>query len=368
MKEQQKPQQAQPAAPRPGPAARGYKLAGFPKEFERNIWEDLDKRYYSILLGTWLFVYMIVAIFGTRDYAAMEMALNERIRQQFLKDMFEYEAAFIEDTGDDESGPGMGDEGEEPEEVPDERAERDQGKTAEARGQSAAERAAARRAAASQRAAARGQMEQAVAGSGILGVLSAGGSGGSGDAVADVLGDAAGGGVGDLDGLLNSVGGLAVAESGGQRSRLGSRGGGRATGSADVADLIQGIGSVGSSSIGRKGSIKLAVQAGQVRGRGSKSANRSQDAISTVINSHTDAIEACFKAEQRLNPNLKGDITVEFKITSNGRVAGQKITRSTLKNRKVEQCILNKLRGWRFKPIDKKEGDVTVRNVKYIFG
>ena len=24
-------------------AAGGYRLAGFPKEFERNIWEDLDK-------------------------------------------------------------------------------------------------------------------------------------------------------------------------------------------------------------------------------------------------------------------------------------------------------------------------------------
>jgi TonB family protein len=368
MKEQKKPQQAQPAAPRPGPAARSYKLAGFPKEFERNIWEDLDKRFYMILLGTWLFVYLIVAILGTRDYAAMELALNEKIRQDFLKDLYDYEAAIIEDTGEDETGPGMGDEGQQEEEVPDERAQRDQGKTAEARGQSAAERAAARRAAASDRAAARSQMEQAIAGSGILGVLSAGGSGGSGDAVADVLGDAAGGGVGDLDAVLSGVGGLAVASGSGQRSRLGSRGGGRATGSADVADLIQGIGSVGSGSIGRKGAINLAVKPGQVRGKGSKSANRSQDAISAVINSHTDAVEACYKSEQRLNPNLKGDITIEFTISSNGRVVNQKIQQSTLRNRNVEQCILKKLRGWRFKPIDTKEGDVTVRGVKYIFG
>lgn len=367
MKEQKKPQQAPPAAPRPGPAARGYKLAGFPKEFERNIWEDLDKRFYSIMLGTWLFVYIIVAIFGTRDYAAMEMALNEKIRQQFLKEMFDYEATFVEDTATDE-GPGIGDEGEQEEEKPDERAERDQGKTAEARGQSAAERAAARRAAASARAAARSEMEQAVAGSGILGVLSAGGGGGSGDAVADVLGDAAGGGVGDLDAVLSGVGGLAVASASGQRSRLGSRGGGRATGSADVSDLIQGIGSVGSGSIGRKGTIQLAVQSGEVRGRGSKSANRSQDAISSVINSHNDAIEACYKAEQRLNPNLKGDVTVEFTVSSNGRVVNPRISRSTMRNRNVEQCILKKIRGWRFQPIDSKEGDVTVRNVKYIFG
>jgi hypothetical protein len=208
MKEEQKPKQnkAQRPAPRPAPAARSYQLAGFPKEFERNIWEDLDKRYYAILLGCWLFIYMIVAILGTRDYAAMELALNEQIRQQFLKELYDYEAAIIEDISEeDETGLGIGEE-DEGEDQTDTRAERDQGRTSEARGQSAAERAAARRAAASARAAARGQMEQAVAGTGILGVLSAGGGGGFGDAVADVLGDAAGGGAGDLDAVLSGVG------------------------------------------------------------------------------------------------------------------------------------------------------------------
>ncbi len=38
-----------------------------------------------------------------------------------------------------------------------------------------------------------------------------------------------------------------------------------------------------------------------------------------------------------------------------------------LRNKKVESCIIGRIRGWRFKPIDKAEGDVTVRQ-KYIFG
>jgi TonB family protein len=209
-------------------------------------------------------------------------------------------------------------------------------------------------------------MEQQVSGTGVLGLLSAGGSGGTGDAVADVLGSA-GAGAGDLDAVLAGVGGLATATSGGQRTRLGSRGGGRTTGSADVNELLSGMGGTGSANIGRKGSIQMALDAARVSGKGSKSANRGSDEISRVINSHNDAVEYCFKRESKLNPNLKGDILLEFTISYNGRVVGAKILNSSLRNKSVESCITSRIRGWRFKPIDKKEGDVRVRQ-KYIFG
>ena len=58
---------------------------------------------------------------------------------------------------------------------------------------------------------------------------------------------------------------------------------------------------------------------------------------------------------------------VEFVIGYNGRVKNVRITKSSLRNKKVESCMTGRIRGWRFKPIDKREGDVTVRQ-KYIFG
>ena len=209
-------------------------------------------------------------------------------------------------------------------------------------------------------------MEQQVAGTGVLGLLSAGGSGGTGDAVADVLGEAGIGG-GDLDAVLSGVGGLATATSGGQRTRLGSRGGGRVTGGADVNELLSGMGGGTSANIGRKGSIKMALDAARVSGKGSKAANRSSEEISRVINSHNDAVEYCFKRESKLNPNLQGDILVEFTIAYNGRVSQVRIVDSSLRNKQVESCITGRMRGWRFKPIDRTEGDVRVRQ-KYIFG
>jgi TonB family protein len=347
------------------PAAGGFRLAGFPSEFERNIWEDLDKRFFLIVIISWATVFTLVTILGNTEFddaAAAAAARKSYLEKFYQAEIVEpFEAIEEEDTGLE-----MGGESEEQPES-DARAERDQGRQGEARGPSAKEVAEARRAAAAQRSAARRQMEQQVAGTGVLGVLSAGGGGGSGDAVADVLGSA-GGGTGDLNEILSGVGGLATASSAGQKSRLGSRGGGgRVTGSADVNELLSGVGSAGSANIGRKGSIGMALESARVSGKGSKSANRSGDELSRVINSHNDAVEYCYKREAKLNPNLKGDILVEFVVSFNGRVTNVRITSSSLRNKKVESCISGRIRGWRFKPIDKKEGDVTVRQ-KYIFG
>ena len=294
---------------KPGPGGgAAFRVTGFPKEFERNIWEALDKRFYLILFGSWILMILITGYMGSRDYASDELA--DKIRARYLEQLGVSVQIDIGEEEVESDGPGIG---EEQEEQADDRAERDEGKREEVRGQSASERAQARRAAAAARGRQRQQMEQAVAGTGILGVLSAGGGGGSGDAVIDVLGGAAGG-TGDLDAVLSGVGGLATASSAGQRTRIGSRGGGRASGSADINDLIGGIGSVGSKSIGRSGSIKMALESARVSGTGTKAANRSSEEISRVINSHNDAIEFCYKREARLNPNLKGDLIIEFII------------------------------------------------------
>lgn len=348
---------------KPGPGGgAAFRVTGFPKEFERNIWEDLDKRFYMILFGSWLLMILITGYLGSRDYASEELA--DKIRARYLEQLG---VSVQIEVGDQEvvegDGPGIG---EEQEEQVDDRAERDAGKREEVRGQSASERAAARRSAAAARGRARQQMEQAVAGTGILGVLSAGGGGGTGDAVADVLGGAAGG-TGDLDAVLSGVGGLATASSAGQRTRLGSRGGGRASGSADIGDLVGGIGVVGSKSIGRSGSIKMALESARVSGKGTKAANRSSEEISRVINSHNDAVEFCYKRESRINPNLKGDLIIEFVIGWNGRIVSSRIVNSSIKNKNIENCVKGRIRSWRFKPIDRKEGNVTVRQ-KYIFG
>jgi TonB family protein len=149
--------------------------------------------------------------------------------------------------------------------------------------------------------------------------------------------------------------------------------------SADVKDVLSaavlpGI-SKPSSSPSRKReskssstrSIKRTLKPTNLSGTSLKTTYRSQTELSRVINNHNNAIEYCYKKESKKNPNLKGDLEVEFTIDYNGQVKAVRIIRSSMYNKKIEKCISSRIRGWRFKPIAQDEGDVKVRQ-KYIFG
>ncbi|HHJ52701.1 MAG TPA: TonB family protein [Caldithrix abyssi] len=346
--------------------AGGFRITSFPKEFERNFWETFDRRYYLILLLSFLVVYGTVIMLANKKYSKEQ--LESQIRQKYIQKFYEAEIVAETPQVTEEGGGGMEEQPVE-EEVKDQRAQKDIGKRAEVKGQSAAERRARARARAAARARARASMEQAVAGTGVLAELAAGGGGGTGEAVYDVLGSEGAGGFGDLDQVLKNVGGLETASSSARRSQLGARkmGGGTGAGDASIDELIEGgIGPTGSESIARRGNFSVKFAKGTVSGKASKSTARSVDAIGRVINKHTDAIMECYRKEARLNPNLKGSLTVIFTIRYNGRVSNVRITNSTLRNKKVESCVKRRIRSWRFQPIDRKEGNVTFRQ-KYIF-
>ena len=113
--------------------------------------------------------------------------------------------------------------------------------------------------------------------------------------------------------------------------------------------------------------IKRSLNLAKLESLTKKSQYRNEKELSRVINKHNSAIEYCFKKEAKKNPTLNGDLEVEFTIGYNGQVKSVNIVKSSMYNRNIEKCISNRIRGWRFKPIAEKEGDVKVRQ-KYIFG
>lgn len=346
--------------------AGGFKLVAFPREFERNFWEELDRRFYIILLSSLAIVYGMIIYMANTEYSADY--IEDQIRAKYLKKF--YEAEFVTEvpvSDAEEGGPGIGEEEKEEPEA-DERAKKDEGKRSEVKGQSAAERRADARAAAKRRGHQRASMEQSIAGQGVFAELSAGGSGGFGAAVADVLGDADAGGFGNLDNVLSGVGGLQTATSSSRRSQMGARQlGGGASGTAGIDDLIEGgVGQTSSKSIARRGNFSIKFEKGSVSGKASKASSRSAETIGRIVTKHQDAIENCFRKEARLNPNLKGSLSVQFTIKANGKVARARVVNSTLKNRKVESCVKRRVNGWRFQAINPKEGDVTFRQ-KFVF-
>lgn len=363
MAEEKKVRRRRPA----GAAAGGFQVVGFPKEFEKNYKDELDYRFMSIL-GSFLILTLVFIIWQNIVEHGLSTEQLQAIRADAMKKLYAVELVeeetVVEEAPADE-GTGVEEEAPVEERKEEKKKQEDMGKQKEVRRASAQERAAKREVASAQRAAAQRAAEQKVASQGVLGLLTAGGGGGEGAAVVDILGDDAGG-TANLSDVMTGVGGLAVAESQGQRTRT-AKGGGRVSSGAGIDELVEGIGTAKSSQLSRKGKISIAGPA-SVSGRGSKSANRKPDVITKILRKHQAAIDFCYQKVAKLNPNLKGEVIVRFAITADGRTSKIKVVRNTLQSRDVERCIVQKIRGWRdFPKIDRKEGDVTVQQ-KYAFG
>ncbi|RMH61752.1 MAG: energy transducer TonB [Calditrichaeota bacterium] len=361
----QKKLQAQGAARSGG----GYRIVSFPKEFEKNFFEGMDKRFFLILFSSLLLSFTTIAILANMEFSSEELqsAIKEKYIQKFYATQFEEPQPEEVQVEDNALAAEEGVKEEAPKE--DTRAKQDQGKREEASGQSAQERREQARRAAARRGAQRSRVQQQVASTGVLGELSASGGGGTGDAVYDVLGEGGDAGLGNLEDAIGNADGLVTASSSNRRSSLGERkGGGGRKGRAGIDDLISGSG-VGTGSgvnIKRDAGFSIKGVGGGVSGRGSKATNRSQDAIGQVVAQHTQGIQQCYKKEARINPNLKGSVTVQFTIAPNGRVTRVRIVNSSLKNRNVENCISRRIKSWRFKKINPKDGNVNAR-YKWIF-
>jgi Gram-negative bacterial tonB protein. len=77
-----------------------------------------------------------------------------------------------------------------------------------------------------------------------------------------------------------------------------------------------------------------------------------KDVIRGVIRSHISAVRACYESELSANLDLKGRIACQFTIAADGKVIASALQSSSMKNGKVEDCVLREIRNWEFpKPI-----------------
>ncbi len=215
-------------------------------------------------------------------------------------------------------------------------------------------------------------ISQQVSNRGLLALLTGTGSAAQGEAVSSLLDVGSKGGSGsgkDLDEVLSSVdglktqGGSGLGEGGGGGTVRGRRSGRK----TNIDDLVSDLESAGSRKLTRKGTI-VVESVSDVAGKGKKSVYRSPEAIQQVLISHNSALQYCYERELKRSPNLKGKITVRITVAPDGSVKNAEIVSSTLNNKRVERCILARIRLWKdFPPIDPDEGDVVFRQV-YVFG
>jgi len=99
-----------------------------------------------------------------------------------------------------------------------------------------------------------------------------------------------------------------------------------------------------------------------------KGRTRAAQEVIRVVQSHTRALQDCYKQELRYDPTITGRILVRFTIDPGGTVIGASIISSTLNSPRMEECLLNRIKRWRnFSPCDPAIGDKTYRQ-SFSFG
>lgn len=81
------------------------------------------------------------------------------------------------------------------------------------------------------------------------------------------------------------------------------------------------------------------------------------------IKANMAGFQKCYKAALKTNPELKGEVTLDWDIGDNGKVHRAEAKNSTLNAPEVETCMLEKLKTIRFPPANASQ----VMTVNYPF-
>lgn len=150
------------------------------------------------------------------------------------------------------------------------------------------------------------------------------------------------GGGGDGPGSLLGGGALGTGLGAG-------KGGGRAGGGG------KGVGGTG------RGEAKVSVTAGAPQVSGYLSAEQ----INRVVRANQAALRYCYEAEVQRQRNLRGKVTIQWRVDRGGLVPQAKVASSTLNNAGVEGCLVRQVKKWHFPKPD--GGEVSVL-YPFIFG
>ncbi len=74
--------------------------------------------------------------------------------------------------------------------------------------------------------------------------------------------------------------------------------------------------------------------------------------IRRVVMAHRGALQACYEIEAQKDPSLKGGVTASWTIDPSGAVTSANMAGSTIRNARVEGCVLRQVRTWHFPSSD----------------
>lgn len=160
-------------------------------------------------------------------------------------------------------------------------------------------------------------------------------------------------------------GGIGVGGSGGARGYMPGKG--LIAGSAGGGSRASGAGGYGTRGAGggKAGYGKIAMVGGtspislSLDDEASVEGGLDRDQIQAVINRNIGQITYCYEKGLQGQPNIGGRVAIDFVIGTNGRVNTAKVAQTSLGSRVVENCMVQKLRSWKFpKPVGNVQVDV----------
>lgn len=182
------------------------------------------------------------------------------------------------------------------------------------------------------------------------------------DALLDRLLDSAGPGLGggtmgirvigdrgidaDLANSLGAFGGMAGAGGGGFQG-TGAWGGGGEFAPADlsgIAGLSKRDAEGSSGKIKFKGGGTPAVYAGTYSVKG----ELDKETVRRYIQTKMNQIRWCYQQEVQKNPDLAGQVKMQWVILPTGNTAGVKVAESSINSPEVERCVADRIMTWRF--------------------
>ncbi len=342
-----------------------------PTEFRRSFWNLSDRRFISVLIGSFICHILFITYFLLNplpeDQVMMRVAkIQEQLAKRIQERELELEATRAKLAMNQPRG-----EKPEPEAKKPKADKPKPDKTAAKKGTKTQKGKPVARKSRQERRGSRGKSRQqianAVSSKGVLALLTSSSTVASGNEVADIL-------TGrnhtqkDLDKAISGLSGIRTGGSGNTKAT--NVKGGRSQGGGGIDDLVSDLSdSDDGASFERTGDLVSVGESAVVGGGdGSGIVGRNQDDIQGVILTHNNSVQYCYQRELKRNPNLKGKLVVRFSITPQGTIKDVEVISSTLNNRKVERCVSNRIRRWNnFGTIDPSYGNTTVRQA-YAFG
>jgi hypothetical protein len=83
-------------------------------------------------------------------------------------------------------------------------------------------------------------------------------------------------------------------------------------------------------------------------GAGVSHGGLSPEQIRRVVVAHKGALQACYEIEAQKDPSLRGGVTAAWTIDAGGSVTSATLVSSTIRNARVEGCVLRQVHNWHF--------------------